>query len=142
MASLLTLEAEFFRTLNAFVEPAVQMGFGSPWIVPLGAVVLETTGRRSGRSYRTPVLAAEIEGHLLVSTVRASRSQWIKNTRAHPDVRYWLRGQEREATALVYAPGEAPADAQSLPAAVRCAADLYAAAAGLDVALVVLAPRR
>ena len=60
MASLLTLEAEFFRTLNAFVEPAVRMGFGSPWIVPVGAVVLETTGRRSGRSYRTPVLATEI----------------------------------------------------------------------------------
>ena len=141
MSNRTAAEGEFFRTLNALVEPLVRVGLGSPWIVPAGLIVLETTGRRSGRLHRTPVVAIEIQGHVLVSTVRGDRSEWIKNMRATPEVWYWLRGQLREATALVFAPGEEPQD-EALPAAVRCAAGLHAGVRGLDLTYVVLAPRR
>ncbi len=42
-------EAEFFRTLNAFVEPVIMAGCGAPGLLPSGMIVLETTGAKSGR---------------------------------------------------------------------------------------------
>lgn len=138
MVNFATLEGQFFRTLNAFVEPAVSAGWGSPWIVPVGLITLETTGRLSGDLHRTPVVAVEIEGHLLVSTVRGNRSEWIKNMRKAPEVRYWLRGQAYEAKAVVFASSEGPPE--GLPSGVRCAASLSAAAVGLDMIFAVLAP--
>ena len=56
---LQSLEKRFFRTLNTYLEPLISSGFGSPGLAPLGTVVLETTGRKSGRGYKTPVLGAE-----------------------------------------------------------------------------------
>lgn len=47
----------FFRRLNATVEPRVRSGFASPGLLPAGLIVLETTGQRSGETYRTPLLA-------------------------------------------------------------------------------------
>ena len=141
MVNRTAINGQFFRTLNAFVEPMVRVGWGSPWIAPTGLIVLETTGRRSGRQHRTPVVATEIQGHVLVSTVRGDRSEWIKNMRATPEVCYWLRGQLREATALLFAPGEEPRDEDGLPAAVLCAASLHAGVRGFDLTYAVLAPR-
>jgi deazaflavin-dependent oxidoreductase (nitroreductase family) len=66
--------------------------------------VLETTGRKSGRTYKMPVLASEFAGLLLVSTVR-SRSQWIKNLAAGPQTNVWLRGESVPVAAYVVGPG-------------------------------------
>ena len=30
------LEADFFRTLNQFIEPLVRLGFGAPMLLPIG----------------------------------------------------------------------------------------------------------
>jgi hypothetical protein len=70
-----SIEKRFFRTLNTYLEPLISTGLGSPGVTPVGAVVLETTGRKSGRTYKTPVLASEFATLLLVSTVR---SRWAK----------------------------------------------------------------
>jgi hypothetical protein len=55
-------EAEFFRTLNGLVEPAVRAGCASPGLLPTGMVVLETTGAKSGLPRRVPLLATVLEG--------------------------------------------------------------------------------
>jgi hypothetical protein len=55
-------EAEFFRTLNALGESAVRAGCGSPGLFPVGMVVLETTGAKSGLPRRVPLLATVLEG--------------------------------------------------------------------------------
>ena len=83
-------EAEFFRTLNALVEPAVRAGCASPGLLPTGMVVLETMGAKSGRLRRVPVLATVLEGCLFVGTAWGDRSQWLRNLRAEPRVRFWL----------------------------------------------------
>jgi deazaflavin-dependent oxidoreductase (nitroreductase family) len=102
--TLQLVEKRFFRTLNSYLEPLIRTGVGSPGLAPVGAVVLETTGRKSGRTYKTPVLASEFSDLLLVSTVR-SKSQWIKNLAATPQTQVWLRGETVPVTAYVVGPG-------------------------------------
>ena len=99
-----SVEKRFFRTLNRVAEPSIRLGIGSPWLVPVGAVVLETVGRKSGRTYRIPVLASEWRGVLVVSTVRG-RSQWMKNVAVNPHIKLWLRGKKRGCTAHVISAG-------------------------------------
>jgi len=53
------------RRLNARVESRIRFGFASPGILPAGLIVLETTGRRSGQVYRTPLLASMAPGGFL-----------------------------------------------------------------------------
>ena len=114
------LEADFFRGLNAFVEPLVRAGFGAPALSPMGAIVIETLGRTSGRRSKLPLMAAVIGDLVVVSTVRR-RSNWLKNLVAHPDVRYWLGGREREGTAFAIGPGIEPSG--DLPSRVSCLAE-------------------
>jgi len=89
-----------FATLNSVVRPAVQAGLGNPLPVGAGAVVLETTGRRSGIARLVPVLSTRTGNTLTVSTVRAD-SQWIRNAEANSSVAVWLGGRRREAVATV-----------------------------------------
>ena len=89
-----------FSTLNSVVRPAVQAGLGNPLPVGAGAVVLETTGRRSGIARLVPVLSTRTGNTLTVSTVRAD-SQWIRNAEANSSVAVWLGGRRREAVATV-----------------------------------------
>jgi hypothetical protein len=77
--------------LNALVLPLIQAGVGAPLFTPLGLVVLEVAGRRSGRVYRIPLLAAALFNTVAVSTVRTD-SGWVKNLRAAGSGAVWLRG--------------------------------------------------
>jgi deazaflavin-dependent oxidoreductase (nitroreductase family) len=135
------LGAEFFRTLNRFVEPVAEAGCFSPEFWPTGLILLETTGRRSGRPHRTPVLAMIMDEHVIVRTIRGERSQWFRNLRANPKVRYWSGGQPKLARAVVHTPGE-ECSTEALPPFAAAGV----AAAGLAVQLMgwrfaVLAPR-
>lgn len=89
-----------FSTLNALVRPAVRAGVGNPLPIGAGAVVLETTGRRTGLPRPVPVLSTRFGDTLTVSTVR-SDSQWIRNAEADPNVVVWLGGRRRPAVANV-----------------------------------------
>jgi deazaflavin-dependent oxidoreductase (nitroreductase family) len=89
-----------FRALNSVVRPAVKVGIGNPFPVGAGAVVLETTGRKSGLVRFVPVLATRIGDVLTVSTVRDD-SQWLANIEADENVAVWLQGHRHGATAAV-----------------------------------------
>lgn len=120
LAILEDLEAGFFRALNQFVEPLVLAGFGAPLLSPIGAIVVEMRGRKTGRRSNVPLMAAVFGDLVMVSTVRR-RSNWLKNLAAHPEVRYWLGGREIEATAFAVGPDIETLN--GLPARVSCLAD-------------------
>jgi hypothetical protein len=113
------LEANFYRTVNRFVEPAVRAGLGSPCLSPTGLVVLETTGRRSGRTYRTPVVATLLGGRLLLSTVRGRGSDWLRNLAVTPELRYWQGGRLYDGDAVVFTPQDKPGTLDALAPMVR-----------------------
>ena len=112
-------ETEFFRALNAFVEPWLMAGWGASPLFPTGLIVLETIGERSGQPRRVPVMATVFAGCVFIGTLRGSRSQWVRNLQARPRVRYWLGGRARHGEALVVAPGMRRHDLAGLPPLVR-----------------------
>ena len=51
------------------------------WLTPPWAVILHR-GRRSGRPYRTPVLAFRHDGTLIIALLYGEESDWLRNLRA------------------------------------------------------------
>ncbi len=91
---------QLFRTLNRFVKPLVKAGLGSPLPVGLGAVILESKGRVSGKQREVPVLALRFGSKYVVSTVRED-SQWVKNLEADDEAAVWSCGKRNTARASV-----------------------------------------
>ena len=135
-----SLEREFFRKLNAVVEPAVRFGIGSPRLAPAGLIVLESTGFKSGARRRTPLSAVKLGPYILVATARGDRSFWVKNLRKQPRVRYWRGGCEREARAFVLAPGKPFRPPKSLSPRVVAAARRLNALTRQGWAFAILSP--
>ena len=120
------LEADFFRGLNQIVEPLVRAGLGAPVLFPAGAIVIETLGHKTGNLSSVPLMAALFGDLVVVSTVRR-RSNWLKNVAAHPEVKYWLGGREREAIAFAIGPGiedNKRSEIAEMPQRVSCLANV------------------
>ncbi len=140
MQPLATIERDFYRTLNAALEPWLRAGAGSPGLLPVRFVLIETTGRLSGQPRRNPVVAQLIEGHLIVSTVRGSRSQWMRNLRAAPTVRAWISGEPRDFSATVWQPAQPMDVPLSFPDSVRAVLSAVLPLTALGLTVAVLAP--
>ena len=141
MQEMSRLESDFYRSLNSVVEPLVRAGFGSPVLWPTGAIVLETTGRKTGQSINVPLLATRIGDLLVVSTYRR-RSQWVKNLAANTEARYWMGGRLREATAFVLTPGDETSSQDKLPQRATClAAFLQQQSQLFGISFAILMPR-
>ena len=95
-----TVTRQVFRTLNSVVKPALEMGIGNPLPIGVGAVVVETTGRKSGQPRQVPLMSMRLGDRLFVSTVR-SDSQWLANLEADPKARVQLHGTFRDATSTI-----------------------------------------
>jgi deazaflavin-dependent oxidoreductase (nitroreductase family) len=139
--SLPTAELQFFRTLNRLVEPLVRAGVGSPRLVPSGFVVLETRGRKSGRTHRTPLAATRFGSHVVVATFRGDRSQWVLNLAAEPRTRVWLAGKPRKTRAFVMVRGKRFRTPRSLPAPIQAVARILSPYTRLGWAFAILSPR-
>src|SRR4030095_6223243 len=140
LTNLERIETEFFRGLNRVVEPLVRAGALGPVMFPATPIVIEIKGRKTGRRTNLPLLAARMGDLIIVSTIRR-RSSWVKNLAAHPEVRYWMGGIEREATAFAIASGiDTPED---LPAQIICLANaLRQHSKMFGTGFAILAPRK
>jgi deazaflavin-dependent oxidoreductase (nitroreductase family) len=136
------LERDFFRLLNAVVEPAVRRGLGSPRLLPAGLIVLETVGFKTGIQRRTPLAATRLGKYVFVSTFRADRSFWIRNLRKQPQVSFYQGGRRRAAEAFVVMPGKRYQRPKSLPPAIGRITDLLAPLTGSGWGFAVLMPPR
>jgi deazaflavin-dependent oxidoreductase (nitroreductase family) len=65
---------------NRLINNRIQGGYA--WLVPPWAVIVHR-GRRSGRRYRTPLLAFKHDDHtLIVALLYGEESGWLRNLRA------------------------------------------------------------
>jgi len=126
--------------LNRVVEPMVRAGVGSPRMAPGGFIVLETVGRKTGQTRRSPLAATRIGRFVLVATFRGERSQWVRNLAARPRTRYWAGGRPHEARAFVMHPGKRFREPTSLPAPLRRVTRFLAPYTKAGWAFAVLAP--
>lgn len=136
-----SLEVEFFRMLNRVVEPLVRVGVGSPRIVPSGFIVVETVGRKTGQTRRTPLAATRFGPFVLVATFRGRRSQWVHNLVARPNAAYWMRGKRRPARAFVMLEGKRFRVPKSLPSGMQRVVRFLAPYTRAGWAFAVLSPR-
>jgi deazaflavin-dependent oxidoreductase (nitroreductase family) len=128
-----------FRALNAVAEPLIRAGFGAPWLWPTGLVVLETTGRVSGRPLSVPLLATRLGDLVVASTVRRD-SHWVRNLASQPRARVWLCGRPHDAVATVLVAGQPAPAPDAVPEAARALVALLAPwTEALGVAFAVLA---
>ena len=67
--------ARFNRLINNPIQGVYS------WLLPPWIVILHR-GRRSGRQYRTPVLAFKVDRALVIALLYGDESQWLRNLKA------------------------------------------------------------
>ena len=70
-----------------------------------GMTVVGFRGRRSGRSFSTPVECVRLDDRLLVFVGRPEGKQWWRNVQANPEVTVEVDGQDVPGRATVHASG-------------------------------------
>lgn len=87
----------FWKTVNPLTRPIA--GYAPWW------VLLETTGRRTGRRRLTPLANGRFDGGTLsVLSVYGDSSAFVKNIRSNPAVRVKRRGRWLDGSAEVVDP--------------------------------------
>ncbi len=84
------------KLLNPLVNLAVRAGLPTPSVV-----ILETTGRRSGRPRRVPVTRALDGDTLWIVAEHGQRAGYVRNLKADPRVRVRVGRRWRTGTAKV-----------------------------------------
>lgn len=92
---LQTLSASAFKYFNRlFMVPLWRLGFGK--ILNMGPtafgryMVLVHHGRKTGKTYYTPVNFAEIGGDIYCTAGYGGKSDWFRNITADPKLEIWL----------------------------------------------------
>jgi deazaflavin-dependent oxidoreductase (nitroreductase family) len=120
------LEKTLFRTLNRFVEPAVRKGVLSPQYSPVGMIVLESVGYKSGTVRSTPLVATRLGSYTFISTARGARSFWVRNLQNQPDTTFYVGGQAKKARSYVITPETRHQVHDSLPPVIASIAKFLA----------------
>lgn len=118
---------------------------GAAFRKPVPVLLLHHVGRRSGKTYATPLVYLESWSDLVVVGSQGGLPkdpQWVHNLRARPDVSVTLPGGEvRQVTARIAPPSER---ASLWPRLVDLYADFdsYQSWTDREIPVVVLSPRR
>jgi deazaflavin-dependent oxidoreductase (nitroreductase family) len=102
---MMTMRGRIFRQLAKWVvNPPMRWGI-TRGIVPNSVALIETTGRRSGRPHRTPVLNGLDGDTFWLFAEHGRDTDYVKNLLADPHVRVRAGGRGRNGGAAVV-PGE------------------------------------
>lgn len=82
------------RLVNPFVKALAERGIRTP-----GVAILETTGRKSGQTRRTPVTDGLIDDTFWIVAEHGRRAGYVRNLEANPRVRVKVKGRWRTGTA-------------------------------------------
>lgn len=135
-------QVRVFRLTNGRIGSKWRIGAG--FRKPVPTLLLNHVGRKSGRTFTTPLLYLEDGGDLVIVASQGGlpkNPQWYPNLVAHPDVTVELRG---EGVRLVRARTAGPRERAELwPRLVELYADFanYAAWTDREIPVVVLEPR-
>jgi deazaflavin-dependent oxidoreductase (nitroreductase family) len=92
----------FWRIVNPPTRPLAGV---APWWV-----LLETTGRRTGKPRTTPLARGPLDGNVMwLASVHGRHAAWVRNLAARPEVRVKLSGRWYSARATVHEYDEATA---------------------------------
>ena len=133
------------RRVAAVAEVAQVRWFGTSVLSLLfrqRVLVLETTGRRSGKRRRTAVAYRELDGRLMVVGGAGGQNRppdWVANLRAHPDVGVIRRRRPERRHAIVLAGDERQAAWDALLPEWPMIAK-YQDRAGYPIPVIVLTP--
>jgi deazaflavin-dependent oxidoreductase (nitroreductase family) len=84
----------FWRLVN---PPTLLLAGRAPWWL-----IIETTGRRTGRPRRLPLARGPIEGNVFwLLAAHGRHALWVRNAQANPRVRIRHRGRWRTGTATI-----------------------------------------
>lgn len=117
-----TVVGRVLRVWNPAMKRLLRSPLHWPW--SRWFAVVEWTGRRSGRRYRTPVAYLLRGEEVWVTTGDA----WWRNLRSNPEMRMWLAGREVEGVATLVTD---PAESVQLHATMFEVRPLFARLAGL-----------
>lgn len=81
------------RALRRFTQATRPLAMRSAGTERSGTSVVRHVGRRSGRSYETPVVAVEHDDSLLIALPYGERTDWMKNVLASGTATVVTRGQ-------------------------------------------------
>lgn len=86
--------SNFFRIIKHPPQIAYALGLG--FLMGRVVLLLYTTGRKTRRTYTTPLQYEEIDGVYHVTSVKGLQADWVRNIQANPQVR--LRVKNRRFT--------------------------------------------
>jgi deazaflavin-dependent oxidoreductase (nitroreductase family) len=98
------------RVNNRLVRFALRRG-----LAPAAFVLLETTGRRSGRPRHTPVGNGLAGDTFWLVAAHGDQADYVRNLRADPRVRVKIAGRWRAGTAMVLPDDDVLARSRTLP---------------------------
>ncbi|MBB5868441.1 deazaflavin-dependent oxidoreductase (nitroreductase family) [Allocatelliglobosispora scoriae] len=113
---------------------------GHEWRPGVPALLLTTTGRKSGKHYVTPLIyQSDGDATLVVASKGGADAppEWFRNLQANPDVEVQIWGEKFPARARVATPEEKPAMWQKM-ASVWPAYDDYQKKTDREIPVVVL----
>ncbi len=100
-----------YRTVTSF-----QRRIGNPLLSRLPTqTLLETVGRKSGQPRRTPVGGRRVGDEFWLVSEYGEQSQYVRNIKAHPQVRVRIKGRWHTGTAQLMPQDDARARLKSLP---------------------------
>lgn len=85
----------FWRIINPLIRPFAGL---APWWI-----LLETTGRKSGRTRRTPLATGlAVDDGMWLNAVHGRHADWVRNLETHPAVRLRVHRRWRSGIATVH----------------------------------------